>query len=299
MIVQLTNTNAHDIASALLRARRSLGPASGMVFTLVVVAEQRHFDEVLTAALDAGRAHPSRIIVVSYDKAAATGLDAELHSGESVPGDVIVLRFGGELVPHADSVVLPLLLPDSPTVVWWPHNSPRNLATDPIGRLATRRVTDAAGTDDPQAALLMRAHHHAPGDTDLTWTRLTPWRALLAAALDQYPCEITGAAVEAAPDNAPASLMRTWLGLRLGVDVEHVDSTGPGITGVRLHTATGDIAVLRDETSFMATYIVPGQVRRLVALKRRTMTQLITEELQRMDPDDVFEAVLARLAKEA
>ena len=36
------------------------------------------------------------------------------------------------------------------------------------------------------------ASYH-PGNTDLAWTRITPWRALLAAALDQHPLKVTGA----------------------------------------------------------------------------------------------------------
>lgn len=297
MIITLTDTTARQIAASLLKARRNLGPANGMVHTLVVVAEEEHYDEVLEAAMDAGRAHPSRIIVLSYTEADAPRLDAELHSGESVPGDVIVLRVYGELRAHADSVVLPLLLPDSPTVVWWPHNAPTNLAADSVGALATRRITDAAGSADPQKALLVRAANLSPGDTDLTWTRLTPWRGLIAASLDQHPCSVTGATVEAAPDNAPATLMRTWLKTRLGVEVAAVDTPGPGITAVRLHTDSGDIAVIRED-GFMASYVVPSQVRRSVALKRRSMTQLLTEELQRMDPDEVFETVIAELLEE-
>lgn len=297
MIINLTDTNAREIMASLLKARRNIGPANGMVFTLVVVAEAEHYGEVFEAAMDAGRAHPSRIIVALYSDSETPQLDAELHTGESVPGDIIVLRILGQLRYHADSVVLPLLLPDSPTVVWWPHNAPANLVADSLGALATRRITDAAGTPDPQAALMARAVHHAPGDSDLTWTRLTPWRALLAAALDQYPCTITGASIEAAPDNASATLLRTWLGCRLNLEVNMVHTGGPGITGVRLHTYDGDIAILRED-GFMATYVVPGQVRRAVALKRRSMTQLITEELQHTDPDEVFEDVVAELMKD-
>lgn len=300
MIVKLANTDAREIAASLLSARRSIGPASGMVFTLVVVSELKHHEEVLEAAVDAGRTHPSRIIVVAVgedQKRQGPVLDAELHCGESLPGDLIVLHLLNGLVEHGDSVVLPLLLPDSPTVVWWPHLAPDNLANDPIGRLATRRVTDAAGTPDPLGALRTRARNHTLGDTDLTWTRLTPWRALLAASLDQYPCQVVGATVEASPNNAPALLMRAWLGLRLGVEVAQVDTAGPGITGVRLKVAKGEIAILRDG-SFTAQYMVPGQVRRSVALKRRNMTQLITEELQHGEPDSTFEEVLDLLAQE-
>lgn len=298
MITQLTNTNAREITSALLTEHRAVGPASGMVFTLLVSTPPEHLVPAFSAALEAGRAHPSRIIVISNTDGPGSGVDADLHFGESIPGDLMVLRFKGDLVAHADSVVLPLLLPDSPTVVWWPYDAPADLSEDPIGRLATRRVTDASNTDNPIAQLKCRADLHTPGDTDLAWTRLTPWRALLAAALDQYPCSPTEAIIETEPQNAPAALMGSWLGLKLQVPVREEPSAGPGITAVRLRTTGGELAIVRED-GFMASYIVPGQVTRSVALKRRGMTQLITEELQRMDPDEVFDEVIANLAKEA
>ena len=61
-------------------------------------------------------------------------------------------------------------------------------AQDPLGRLAIRRITDAttaptAGVDqEPTARLHPRRHRSG-------WSRITYWRALLAAALDQAPFE--------------------------------------------------------------------------------------------------------------
>jgi topoisomerase IA-like protein len=46
----------------------------------------------------------------------------------------------------------------------------------------------------------------------------------------------------------------------------------------------------------LASYTVPGQPERLVALKRRELTDLISEDLRRMDPDDVYEATIKTLA---
>ncbi len=291
----LKNTSASDIAAAILKARRNLGAASGLVFTLVVVTDSRHFNKVFGAAMEAGREHPSRILVVVMGRGTVTKLDAEIHTGEDVPGDVVTLHLSGELNEHAESAVLPLLLPDSPVVIWWPNESPDDPADDPIGGLGTRRITDASGSSDELRALLTRAEHHAPGDTDLTWTRLTPWRALLAAALDQYHGRITGAVVEAAPKNAPAELMAAWLEDRLGVDVERIPGPGGGITSVRLQSLAGEVILSRQQGSNMACYMIPGQPPREVALPRRDIQQLITEELRRMDPDDVFEQVAAGL----
>lgn len=296
MIIELKDTTAAEINSQLLEARRNLGPSSGLVFTMVVVADSAKYAAVLEACVEAGREHPSRIIIVTAGRAKSAQLSAEIRTGELVPGDVITLRLSGELLQHADSVVLPLLLPDSPVVAWWPHTSPDDPSTDPIGRLAGRRITDAAGAADPLKAMRIRTQHHADGDTDLTWTRLTPWRALLAAALDQYPATVTSATVQAARDNAPAELMAAWLASRLHVDVTVEHDRGPGISAVLLTTPSGDIEVRRED-GFSALYAVPGQPKRSIALKRRSINELITEELRRMDADDIFEATMAELAR--
>ena len=58
----------------------------------------------------------------------------------------------GELTRHGESVVLPLLLADSPIVVWWPDEAPKNPAEDPIGRLGSRRITDSEHASSPPKA---------------------------------------------------------------------------------------------------------------------------------------------------
>ena len=59
-------------------------------------------------------------------------------------------------------------------------------------------------------------------------------------------------------------------------------------------TAAGDIAINRPD-GLLAYYAVPGQPERLVALKRRDYTELISEELRRMDADDVYERAVKSL----
>ncbi|MBB1508947.1 glucose-6-phosphate dehydrogenase assembly protein OpcA [Tessaracoccus sp. MC1756] len=298
MIIDLTDTSARDIAAALINARRTVGSASGLVLTLIVVTDDDHFDEVLRAAQASATAHPSRVIVVTYVDGDEPFLDAEIQVGEGHPGDLLILRLHGSLREHGDSICLPLLLPDSPTIVWWPNTAPDHLAEDPIGSLADRRITDAAGDPDPQQALVRRARNHADGDTDLTWTRLTRWRALLTASLDQTQSVVTGACVRSAPDNAPATLLAAWLSERLGVDVHRVDGDHPGVNEVVLNTEKGDIVLSRVREG-AAHYRVPGEPDRTVALRRRPLTDLITEELQRMDADDIFEAAVQRVVKDS
>jgi glucose-6-phosphate dehydrogenase assembly protein OpcA len=61
-----------------------------------------------------------------------------------------------------------------------------------------------------------------------------------------------------------------------------------------MSTAAGDIAITRPD-GLLASYTVPGQPERLVALKRRSFTELISEELRRMDPDLIYERTVKSL----
>ena len=298
MIITLPDTDAAGIHVALVDARHNIGVASSMVFTLIVVSDQEHHERALLACHGAGREHPSRIILVCNGDDDSDRLDAEIRLGEEVPGEIISLTFHGELTEHRASVVLPLLLPDSPVVAWWPGNAPDRPGQDPLGKLAVRRITDAMGERHPLAAMERRARNYSPGDTDLTWTRLTPWRALLAAAVDSYPAEITDVLVRAAPDNAASMLLSAWLEDRLGVPVDRTESDhGVGITNVVLRTRNGDISIVREDGK-TATFSAPGLTRRQVALRQREVDTLIAEELRRLDVDDIFASAMGTLVRQ-
>ncbi|MEV4435401.1 glucose-6-phosphate dehydrogenase assembly protein OpcA [Streptomyces sp. NPDC049585] len=300
MKIDLTDTTASKINNALVQGRRAIGtPASGMVLTLVIVTDEEHAYDALKAANEASREHPSRKLVVikrisrsPRDRAQAR-LDAEVRvGGDAGAGETVVLRLYGEVIDHAQSVVLPLLLPDAPVVVWWPVGSPANPAKDPLGALGQRRVTDAYTAEDPVAELATRAATYTPGDTDLAWTRITPWRSVLAAALDQQPgIEITAAEVEGEAYNPSGELLAMWLADRLGVTARRTVSEGPGLTAVRMETKDGVITLDRADGS-LAKLTMRGQPDRSVALKRRDTADLLAEELRRLDPDLIYESAV-------
>ncbi|MFI9200946.1 glucose-6-phosphate dehydrogenase assembly protein OpcA [Streptomyces sp. NPDC053048] len=300
MKIDLTDTTASKINNALIQGRRAIGtPAIGMVLTLVIVTDEEHAYDALKAANEASREHPSRKLVVikrvsrsPRDRARAR-LDAEVRVGaDAGTGETVVLRLHGEVMDHAQSVVLPLLLPDAPVVVWWPVASPVDPQQDPLGALGQRRVTDTYAAEDPVAELSARAANYAPGDTDLAWARITPWRSMLAAALDQQPgIEVTSAQVEAEAYNPSAELLAMWLADRLGVTATRTVSEGPGLTAVRLETKNGVITLDRPDGS-LATLSMRGQPDRAVALKRRDTSELLAEEMRRLDPDDIYGSAL-------
>lgn len=295
----LTDTTAGKIAAQFMHLRHQMGaPAIGMVLTLVVISEERHQYDALRAATEAAREHPSRIIVViKREEDEPIRLDAELRIGENTPGEVVVLRLYGELTEHADSVVSPLLLPDTPVVAWWPGTAPDVPSKDAIGALAQRRITDAKGFDDGGVkSLVIRAKGYARGDTDLAWARLTPWRSLLAAAFDQPVGKVRKGVVEAAPGHPSAPLLAAWLSERLGVSMKVAESAGPGLTAVRLQLGDGELAVVRTDAR-LAKLSRPGQPDRNVALARRQTSELMAEELRRLDTDEIYETAVKRFAR--
>jgi glucose-6-phosphate dehydrogenase assembly protein OpcA len=299
MKIDLTDTTASKINKALVQGRRAIGtPAVGMVLTMVIVTDEENAYDAIKAAEEASHEHPSRTLVVIKRLARTprdrtnSHLDAEVRVGaDAGTGETVVLRTYGEVSDHADSVVLPLLLPDAPVVVWWPAEAPANPAKDPLGALAQRRITDLYAVENPIQVLETRIRSYAPGDTDLAWTRLTPWRSMLAAALDQARVPITSAAVEAEAENPAAELLARWLEARLGVTVDRVVTAGPVVTAVRLGTANGEIVIDRPEGP-LATLPLPGQPPRTLALKVRPTSELIAEELRRLDADEMYAIAL-------
>jgi len=294
--IDLTETSTSAIANALQQARRRLGgPASGMVLTLVIVTDEGAQYDAVRAANEAAREHPCRVLVVITRRPGAPPrLDAEIRVGESSPGETLLLRMYGPVGQHADSVVEPLLLPDTPVVTWWPGDPPAVPAGDPIGNLSQRRITDAAAVDDPRQVLTSLATGYQPGDTDLSWTRATPWRSLLAAILDQPYGTIEGGMVRAEQGNPSADLIAAWLASRLQIKVFSEVSAGPGITEVSFATDDGEISVTRPDGR-VAQLSRPGQPDRRVALHRRDAPELLAEELRRLDPDVVYAETLSRL----
>lgn len=201
MIVDLPDTDTGTINKKIVALREEGGAITlGRVLTLVIAPDtEALLEDSIEAANAASREHPCRVIVViPGDRLASEArLDAQLRVGRDAgSNEVVVLRLSGPLAGHASSVVMPFLLPDTPVVTWWPDIAPAVPAQDPLGQLAVRRITDATNVEDPLATIKSRLQGYTPGDTDLAWSRVTYWRALLTAAVDQAPYEpITSALV--------------------------------------------------------------------------------------------------------
>jgi glucose-6-phosphate dehydrogenase assembly protein OpcA len=296
--MELTDTTASAVRTALMRCCQQMGGlTTGVVLNLVVMTDEAGQYDAMKAASQAGREHPCQVLgVIARKPGGQRRLDAEIAVGESAPGQQVLLRIYGELNEHVDSVVTPLLVPDTPVVIWWPGDAPQAPAAHPLGMLGQRRITDVVSSDAPKERLLQLAAGYQPGDTDLAWARTTTWRSLLAATLDRPVGAIAEATVAAEPENPSAELMVAWLAGRLGVPVRREISAGPGITQVNFVTDSGKIAISRLDGR-NATLSRPGEPDRYVALHRRDIAELLAEELRRLDPDEVYGEALSELAE--
>jgi glucose-6-phosphate dehydrogenase assembly protein OpcA len=306
MIVDLPDTNTSKVSKALVRIREEGGAvALGRVLTLVIRTSLGEEEDAIEAANEASREHPMRVIVVSTDDddGTKTGrgarLDAQIRvGGDAGASEVVMLKAYGAAATDEESLVTGLLLPDAPVVVWWPGSAPDSPSTSSLGRIAQRRITDSSSRQNPNEALRTLSKNYAPGDTDFAWTRLTLWRAQLAAVLDQPPFEpVLAVKVSGASDSPSTLLLAAWLRHQLKVPVEYGISShangSSGIHGVTLSRASGLITLERSVPN-VASLVQPNQPTHDLSLPRRSMRDCLAEELRRLDPDSLYGEVISQ-----
>lgn len=299
-MISLWDATGNEVVKALAAERRSAGGvASGLALSLIAVVEEKKVKEAEAAATIAAAAHPCRVLIVvrSDFDAPRSRLDAEIVVGGRLgPAEGVVMRMYGRLALHAESVVIPLLAPDVPVVTWWHTEPPDMIANDFLGVVSDRRITDCAQAPDPVAALRRRAEDYAPGDTDLTWTRITLWRTLMASAFDTAEAKVTGATIVAPEKDPTAALMAGWLAARLGIS-PRLEASGrwPRMRSVQLETATDEYVTVTRENG-TALFSRTGQQDRYMPLPRRAVGDELAEELRRLDPDQTYAEALGALA---
>lgn len=299
MIVDLPNTTTNELNKKITALREEGGAITlGRVLTLVVAPDTDDLlEDAIEASVAASREHPCRIIVVIPDDrlAAEARLDGQLRVGaDAGAGEVVVLRISGPLSNHASSVVLPFLLPDTPVVAWWPGTAPAVPAEDPLGRLAIRRITDATGTEDPLAAIKSRLQGYTDGDTDLAWSRITYWRALLASAVDQPPYEpLTSAVVSGLKDEPALDILAGWLASRIDGTVQRA----VGELKVELVRPSETVTLARPQEGVTATLTRTARPEAKLPLPRRETRECLAEDLRRLDADEIYREALAGIEK--
>lgn len=297
MIIDLPQTTSSAVAKRLINLREEGGAvALGRVLTLIILTQEGRADDAIDAANDASREHPCRIIVIVQSAEPGANLDAQIRvGGDAGASEVIVLHASETVYRHADTLITPLLLPDAPIVTWWPQEVPDNPARDAIGAMSQRRITDSCNSQSPLGSLDKLRVTHTPGDTDLAWTRITVWRGLLTATLDQAPFEpVDSALVEGNSNHPSVDLLAAWLAqqLKCPVTINRIDDA-QAVTRVVLSRASGDIVLDRPEGK-VAILSQPDQPDHRIALPVRQLHECVAEELRRLIPDEVYSDVLTK-----
>ena len=264
--LELELTRLRRVHSAhALELGRPIARAS--VLNLIVYAErEEHARRAARSIADLALRHPSRAIVVLADRGRRDGLERRIEmycrlaitdSARLVCYEQILVRARGDSRQRVASAVIPLLVPDLPVFLWWTGAPP--VGGPPFGDLlgvTDRLIVDSSDFARPDLALpsIARICSQARGlfgVTDLNWTRLTPWRELVAGFFDVdtwRPCleAIVGVRIGFGVDAdgrdihpSQALLLVGWLASRLGW--RSVDSLAPSEAGGLLfRMARGD-----------------------------------------------------------
>jgi glucose-6-phosphate dehydrogenase assembly protein OpcA len=160
--------------------------------TLVVAAEEsddaQAIGETVAALMPE---HPSRAIMLRFRAEDQRSLAARVFSQcwmpfghrQQICCEQIEITSSDASLPDLAAVVLPLTVPDLPVILWC--RSPRLFhlpAFSELAAIAQKVVLDSAAFSGAAAALGEMSKAAAGGNllADLSWTRLTRWRELIA-----------------------------------------------------------------------------------------------------------------------
>jgi len=160
--------------------------------TLVVAAEESDDPQAIGETLAALMPeHPSRAIVIRFRAEDRRSLAARVFAQcwmpfghrQQICCEQIEITASDASLPDLTAVVLPLTVPDLPVILWC--RSPRifHLPAFPqLAVIAQKVVLDSAAFGDSAAVLGEMSGAAAAGRllADLSWTRLTRWRELIA-----------------------------------------------------------------------------------------------------------------------
>ncbi|MCS6886711.1 MAG: glucose-6-phosphate dehydrogenase assembly protein OpcA [Chloroflexus sp.] len=168
---------------------------------IVRVPDDAWAEQVLAVAPALTAQHPNRTVLVIDRPGSATELQANVqalctltNAGRTqVCGEQVTISARGAPAGQLASLILPLLVPDLPVVLWAPGPQPfAQPLVQRLYRLCDRLIVDSTTFADPvrelaELAAFEQTANGAPAVSDLGWARLTPWRELTAQFFDTRP----------------------------------------------------------------------------------------------------------------
>jgi glucose-6-phosphate dehydrogenase assembly protein OpcA len=292
--------------------------------TLVVAAEESDDSQAIGETLAALMPeHPSRAIVIRFRADERRDMSARVFAQCWMPFsqrrqiccEQIEVMTSHTSIPDLAPVVLPLVAPDLPVVLWC--RSPRlfHLETFPqLEAIAQKLVIDSRAFDSPPAILREISTAVAAGRVlaDLSWGRLTRWRELIAQLFEarerlggaRQPSELrithTGTVTP-----VTAFYMAAWLiagfaeiGNPLRLTFASVGKETPGrLCRLDLLREASDPVASIASVEGRAAEIRVGDLVHRAMLPKPTDYSLMREELSISGHDPVFDRTLAAAAQ--
>ena len=223
------------------------------VMTLVVVVSSDRDEELAeqTCGMIAAE-HPAQAIIVRERRGIRTGkIEAWIRADVQRPEmacarecEIVTLHVRGAAGEHLAALVDPLLVSGVPTYLWWtgtPLFGKREL--EDALRVCDALIVDSAHFAEPYHALrglarLLAGAHQKLGMADLQWSRLRPWREMIAqffSPRDRRPfldgiSEVgIDYAGEGRGNRIAASLTMGWLASSLGWQLERAAAGAGGV----------------------------------------------------------------------
>lgn len=302
-----------EVVTALSDLRdKSAGPQSSArtaVMTMVAVApgDEQAYGATSTLRALAGH-HPARIILLRPDpdsvaslsaRATLYALDTESHR---INFEELTLQVGGQAAKHLDSLVEAFTLSDLPVAVWYVNAVPE--PSDRLLQLATALLVDSRDAPDPGQlrSLLQLARRRTL--VDLSWSRLRPWRELLAGLFDppQFrPWVEAVERVEISGKSGPRRLLGGWIAAQTGVSPRRVSLADDRHVSVRLTCRQGSseaaFSVERVEGQRMvaAEANLPdgASLHSTASLPEDPLATSLASALTNLQPDPIWERALS------
>jgi glucose-6-phosphate dehydrogenase assembly protein OpcA len=312
--VVLNRWNARDVrlgavVDTMAQLRRSVARTASRtwVMTLVAVAaNDREASQAIQVLRALGAHHPARLVVVQSQPETADGVASGIDASVTIYGtevdghpltfDEVALCVKGEAAQHLDSIIEPFTLSDLPVVVWYPATLPS--VSEPLLAKASSVLVDTKDAHDV-AGLIALAGRRAV--VDLSWTRLRPWREMVAALFEPpefrpYVRRITSASISG--KGGPRRLLAGWVASRLGLPKERLELHDARHARVVLRAGSAAVfEVVREEGERLvrASAVIEGgpSHRELLPLPEDSLAWSLAEALTHLGRDRVWQQALA------
>lgn len=244
------------------------------VLNLVVVTDDDNAERVTEEVAQLAGRYPSRAILLisdpdepepALDVRLSVFCDARGGEGNRVCAEQITVHADGVTAGHLESIAGPLLIPDLPVFLLYPHGfNPSSPELSGMARLADRVIVDSAASEgsaseEPGGCLRavegMLREEDAPAFGDLQWVALSPWRSLLANLFEpreraERLREVERVELRHAPDGlCRALLLAGWLADSLGWTPMSASDTEGGREVLFEAPGGGEVVVVISEST--------------------------------------------------